>query len=191
MNFPGIKEGVRILGIDDGPFDRRKKGTVLVAAAVYRGELFDGLLTTRIRRDGWNATSSLARMIRGSKFWAQLHAVMLDGIALGGFNVVDIQALSDAIGLPVLAVCRKRPDLRAVRSAVARLPNSSKRWAFIEKAGPLYRAGNVWCQVAGTTPEWAQAIIEKSATRSHIPEPLRAAHLIAGGLILGQSGKRA
>jgi endonuclease V-like protein UPF0215 family len=37
----------------------------------------------------------------------------------------------------------------------------------------------------------AQQLLKLTCTRSHIPEALRAAHLIAGGLVKGQSGRRA
>lgn len=185
------KPGIRILGIDDGPFDRNRNRQVLVVATVYRGDQFDGLLTTRVVKDGWNATSKIIRMVRGSKFWAQLHAIMIDGIALGGFNVVNLAEVHRSLGLPAMAVCRNRPDLSSVRQALGKLSRPEARWRVIEAAGPLHASGPIWFQVTGASADWASTLIARSTVQGNIPEPLRAAHLIAGGLVHGQSGRRA
>jgi uncharacterized protein len=112
-----FKRGVRTIGFDDGPFDRASRGDVMVAGAVYRGPDFDGLLVTRVRKDGFNATDKLCALLEASKFLPQLHYAMLDGIAFGGFNVVDVPLLRARIGLKVLVVVRRRPNLAAIRRA--------------------------------------------------------------------------
>jgi len=48
----------------------------------------------------------------------------------------------------------------------------------------------VYVQRVGLTPEQADRVIRRFAVHSSIPEPLRAAHLIAGGLATGQSRAR-
>ncbi len=78
-----------VIGVDDAPFERTCRGDVLVVGAVYAGLRLEGILSTRVRRDGRNATSALAAMIAGSRFAAHLHAVLLQEIALAGFNVVN------------------------------------------------------------------------------------------------------
>ncbi|RLE42544.1 hypothetical protein DRJ19_03925, partial [Candidatus Woesearchaeota archaeon] len=108
-----IKRYMRILGIDDAPFNKFKdKGkNVLVVGTIFRGgDFLDGLISTKVRVDGRNATRKLIEMINKSKFKPQLRVVMLDGIALGGFNIVDIEELWKAIGIPVMVVMRKYPD---------------------------------------------------------------------------------
>ena len=187
-----LKTGVRSIGIDDGPFDRVRSRDVLVVGAIYRGGTwFDGLLTARIRKDGWNATDRILSMLAESKFLPQLHYAILDGIALGGFNVVDIHRLHRETGLKVLVAVRQRPDLAAVRRALQRTSRPERRWRLIREAGEIHPIGKLHCQLAGMEPDEAAALIELTATRSHVPEPLRVAHLIAGGIITGQSGRRA
>jgi hypothetical protein len=187
-----LKKGVRSIGIDDGPFDRSSRGEVWVIGAVYRGGTwFDGLLTTKIRKDGWNATDRIVSMIQKSKFFDQLHYIMLDGIALGGFNIVDIGRVHSQTGLKVMVVMRKEPDLGAVRRALEHTSNGEKRWRLLRRAGEIKRVGLLYCQMAGMETDEAAELVNLTCTRSHVPEPLRAAHLIAGGLVLGQSGRRA
>src|SRR2546425_794935 len=90
-------------------FDGESERTVV--AAVFAGVRLDGVLIDQVRRDGANAARTLIEMIRGSKFAQHLQLVMLQGIALAGFNVVDVFALNRELGLPVLVIARKRPDL--------------------------------------------------------------------------------
>jgi len=187
----GSPPEVRIVGIDDGPFDRGRKGDVMVVGAIYRGGQFlDGMVATTIRRDGRNATDKLIEMVRGSRYYRQLHYLMLDGIALGGFNVVDINRLHAATALPAIVVVRHEPDMDAVRRALLRLPRGEARWRLIERAGPAEPLGGLYVQRAGLEAAEAEALLELSCTRSKLPEPLRAAHIIAGALVTGEGGRR-
>jgi endonuclease V-like protein UPF0215 family len=182
---------IRTVGIDDGPFERGSRRRVLVVGAVYSSFEFEGLLTTSVTPDGCDATARLARMIAGSKFHAQLHLVMLDGITLGGFNVVDLPDLAEAIGLPCVAVMRRSPDLEAVNVALSRLSRAAERRALMDRAGPIHRAGVLAFQAAGVEPAVAASVLAASVLHGHVPECLRAAHLIASGIATGQSSHRA
>lgn len=179
-----------VVGFDDGPFPRDRRGDVLVVGAVFAGHRLDGVLSARIRKDGANATRVLAETVERSRFAAHLQAVMLQGIALGGFNVVDIQALHRRLGLPVLVVMRRRPDPAAIRRALERVPGGARKWARIEVAGPVERSGRVYIQRAGLPPEAARALIAATTVNGDVPEPLRTAHLIAGGVVSGESRGR-
>lgn len=182
---------IRTLGIDDGPFKRGARGQVLVVGAVYSAVSFEGLLSTRVRQDGFNATDCLIDMIRGSKFQPQVHVVMLDGITLGGFNVVDLPRLADEIGLPCLAIMRKRPDRRSIMNALSRVSRPRVREELMDRAGTVHRAGPLFFQSAGVQPVVARRVITASVYLGNMPECLRAAHLIARGIVDGQSGRRA
>jgi endonuclease V-like protein UPF0215 family len=52
-------------------------------------------------------------------------------------------------------------------------------------------AAGVWVQRAGLTLAEAAAAIERLAVHGNLPEPLRVAHLIAGGVGTGESRGRA
>lgn len=181
-----------VVGFDDGPFARGGRGNVLVVGAVFAGTRLDGVLSATVRRDGDRATATLARLVAESRFAGHLQAVMLQGIAFGGFNVVDIHALHRRLGLPVLAVMRRRPDLSAIRSVLlSRVPGGARKWARIERAGPVERAGAVYVQRAGIGLDDAQTLLAATTLHGAVPEPLRAAHLIAGGVAGGHSRGRA
>ena len=178
----GIKREFRILGVDDAPFDNTDSECALICTVFRGGEFLDGVLSCIIEKDGLNVTEKLSRCVTGSAHHEQLQAIMLEGITFGGFNVVSITELSDKTGLPVIAIMRRKPDLKSFRDAIRKLPHSRKRLAKVEAAGKIMKCGEVFFQCAGIKPELAREVIKVSTTHSKIPEPIRAAHLIAHGI---------
>ena len=177
-----------IIGFDDAPFPLDHTGPVKVVGAVFARLQLNGVLVGEVERDGSDAAEKLARLVAGSKFAANAQLIMLQGIALAGFNVVDVFYLHQQLGLPILVVSRKLPDLPAVRNAlITQVPGGAHKWALISRLGPMEAAGNVYVQRLGLTIEQATTVIAQFAAYSHIPEPLRAAHLIAGAIANGQS----
>jgi endonuclease V-like protein UPF0215 family len=180
-----------VVGFDDAPFNPKTRGDVLVVGAVYAGLRLEGVISARVRRDGSNATGRLIRLLSGSRFADQLQLVMLQGIAFAGFNVVDVQALHEATRLPVLVIARRRPDLDSIRDALlGHVPGGARKWRLIEATGPMEALAGVYVQRAGISRDEAGRLIRRTAVNSVLPEPLRTAHLIAGGVILGESRHR-
>lgn len=177
-----------VIGVDDAPFAREHRGDVLVVATAYSGARLEGVLSTKVRRDGRGSTEALASMILASQFAAHTQVILLQGIALAGFNVVDIHALHERTRIPVLVVARRLADREAIRRALlTRVRGGARKWVLIERAGPMEPIAGVYVQRAGISLADAEALIERSAVHGNIPEPLRAAHLIAGGVTTGQS----
>jgi endonuclease V-like protein UPF0215 family len=181
-----------VIGVDDAPFTRAHRGRVLVVAVAYSGLRLEGVLSTHVRRDGADATGTVAECIASSQFAAHTRLILLQGIALGGFNVVDIHALHEALGIPVLVVARRPPAMTAIRAALlGHVRGGARKWAIMEKAGPMEPLAGLMVQRAGISLEDAGAVIARLAVNGSIPEPLRVAHLIAGGVTTGQSRGRA
>ena len=123
-----MKKEIRIIGIDDAPFDKFKRGEVLVVATIFRGgSWLDGILSTKVRVDGSNSTSRLIEMINKCKFKPQLQAIILDGIALGGFNVIDIEKLNKKTKIPVIVVIRRMPDFKKIKETLVKLGKEKKK----------------------------------------------------------------
>jgi endonuclease V-like protein UPF0215 family len=172
-----------VVGFDDAPFAPDWRGDVALIGAVFNGSRLEGVLRGRVRRDGANATRAVAALVQGCRFRAHLQAVLLQGIAVAGFNVIDIQRLCRDLGLPVLAVSRRQPDLAAVRRALLlRVPGGRRKWRLVERAGAPEPLAGVWVQRAGIEAAPAAALVRRLAVHGRIPEPLRTAHLIASAL---------
>ena len=181
-----------VVGFDDAPFGPSHEGEVTVVGAVYSGRRLEGVVSSAVQRDGDDATSTLIDLVVESRFAPHLQAVFLQGIALAGFNVVDCHALHEALQLPVIVVVRKRPDLAAIKRALLKhVANGARKWQLIEQAGPMMPAGPIFVQHFGISYADARALINRFAVNSLLPEPLRTAHLIAGGMTRGESRHRA
>ena len=189
--LPAEGRTLRAIGFDDAPFARASRGDVALAGVVCAGTRFEGLVWGRVRRDGWNATAEIVRLLAGGKFLPQLHLVLLDGIGFAGFNVVDLAALAAALGRPCVAVMRRPPDLAAVEGAVRALPRPARRVELLRRAGPIHRLGGFVFLVRGAEPEATARALARLTDRGAVPEPLRLAHLVAGAVRTGESGKRA
>ena len=192
--FKTIKRELRILGIDDGPFKRGDRNTILVGTVFRSGFWLDGILTTKIKVDGHDSTKKIIEMVNKSRHKAQLRVIMLDGLTFGGMNFADIQKINEKTELPVIVVNRKKPRFEMIKNALKHFKDAGKRWRLVEKAGEMHQVNvgnhNLFVQTAGIKLEDAQKILKLSCTRAKIPEPLRVAHLIAGGLISGESRER-
>src|SRR5439155_1647254 len=70
--------------------------------------------------DGHDATDRIAAMVAGSRYRAGLAMILIDGTAVGGFNVIDVDSLHERVDRPVVTVTRRKPDLAAIETALRR-----------------------------------------------------------------------
>jgi endonuclease V-like protein UPF0215 family len=208
---------MNVIGFDDGPFARDHRGDVLLVGVVCAGPRVDGVVSGRVRRDGTDSTRRMIELVTKSQFSGHVRAILLQGIAVGGFNVVDIHGLSQSLGVPVVVVTRKKPRLETVRRALFsddpldRPPvrGRERKWRLISAAGEMEPLGvsrraekrarvtglradvqRLWVQRAGCSLEAAREVVRDTTLHGNVPEPLRLAHLIAGGIVTGKSRGR-
>ena len=77
-----IKQEIRVLGWDDGPFEQHhpddNPATVPVIGVVCRGGSFiDGVLRTDVTVDGFDATGKLVEAVNRSRHKGQVRILML------------------------------------------------------------------------------------------------------------------
>lgn len=195
-----MKPQFRVLGIDDGPFTFTDP-TVPVVGVVYRKGYIDAVMKSQMTVDGDDSTHVIADMVRSAGPRKQLAAVMLDGITFGGFNVVDLEALHEATGIPVITVTRDEPDMERIRNALEKMgtsptrgrrlvPDWKERYARLEKLSLVeVSTGHnpVHIAYAGLPLADAKGIVRATTVRGALPEPLRLSHLIATALVTGKS----
>jgi endonuclease V-like protein UPF0215 family len=187
-----IKKEIRVLGIDDAPFRKGVDEKVLVVGVVYRGgNYLDGVISDFVTVDGDDATDMLISMIKRTKHRGQLQMIMIKGLAVGGFNVIDIKRLWHKTKLPVLVVMKRLPKWGEFFDAMKNAPNWKEKLDLVEKAGVITKSNHLYIQSAGLSDKDAFEVIKISCTHGKIPEPLRAAHIIASGIVEGESRGRA
>lgn len=181
---------IRVLGFDDAPFEHIAS-QIEVAGIVCAHTRFEGMLWGRATRDGADATDALIGMCRASKFHAQVHLILIDGLAVGGFNLVDLPRLAAILERPCVAVMRRPPDMDAITRALRRFDDFERRMDLIARAGPVHQFDPFCFQVAGAKPALVARCLDRLTDRGHVPEALRLAHLIGSAVKTGESGKRA
>jgi endonuclease V-like protein UPF0215 family len=181
-----------VIGFDDGPVGALRRGAdALLVGAVFARTRLDGVVRGWVRHDGRNATARMIELVSQSPFDRHVRAVLLGGIAVAGFNVVDIHALARALARPVVVIARRPPRDARIRQALAHVRGGARKWALIEAAGPMEPVAGVWVQRAGISLGETHALLAATTLHGRLPEPLRIAHLIAGGIAAGVSRGRA
>ena len=195
-----IKNEIRVVGFDDGPFvhaqkKRGRKAQVLVVGVILRAkEYLDGVLSTYVELDGLDATGKIIKLVNGSRHFDQLRVILFSGLAVAGFNLIDIHKVSRETGKAVIAVTSKKPDRARFIEALKNLDRHEERRDIVGRAGEVktieVRRKKMYFQYAGATENEARELLIKTSHRSATPEAIRIAHIIASGIVDGESRGR-
>lgn len=185
------KKIIRVVGFDDAPFKKERNDPVNIAGVVCSDTRFEGMLWGEVTKDGTDATDVLIKLIRNSKFYEQVHVILIDGIAFGGFNIIDLPRLTCDLNKPCIAVMRHYPDRQAIDQALSNLSEYQQRKQLLANAGKVYKHQVFYYQVSGCEPSIAAQVLEQLTDRGHVPEALRLAHLIGAAVMTGESSNRA
>lgn len=189
---PRFRAESRVVGFDDAPFQRGDARVPVVGVVMPGGSYVEAVLRTDVAGDGDDATQRLAEAVRTCRQAQNLTAILLQNWTVAGFNVVDLDALHAATGLPVLTVARGAPDLAAVEAALlgGRVPGGPAKWARVaalrDRIHLLDDPPRTVVPV-GLSLDEAHALLKTTTLRGSMPEPLRLAHLIGAGWVLGWS----
>jgi len=182
-----LKKEVRVLGVDDGPIDKFKDKTSILVGTVFRGgEFLDALLKTDITVDGNDVTDKLITSIKKSKYISQIKCIMLDGLTFAGFNIMDINKLYDKLKIPVIVIMRSRPDKEKIVKTLSRIGMQNKI-QLINNSPEVYKYKEIFFQTIGLDNQEATEFLKLTTRNALVPEPLRIAHIIASGIIKGES----
>ncbi len=186
-----MKSQVRVLGIDDAPFSFDEDRVEIVGVVVRLPSYVEGLMVSDVEVDGDDANRRVVEMVENSRFRESLALTMIDGVALGGFNVVDVREIHDRLSIPAATVTKKKPDLPSMERALkARFPDWKRRLEIISRSQllqvstphkPLYVYG------VGISSEDLRGLLRGATVRGALPEPLRIAHLVATAFKTGES----
>ncbi len=182
------KRGIRIAAFDDGPFAKGSRNA-LVVGVIGRERLVEGILSFSVSIDGDDATRKLVASLKHSRFLEQVKLIAINGITFAGLNVVDTVALYGALRIPVIAVTRKKPHSSLLKNAVRKAGGggTDKKIKIIDgiaHSSGLLRIHGIYVQQTGTSGALGGDILDNSL------ELLRLAHLVASGIVRGESKGR-
>lgn len=188
-------EQPRFLGIDEGPFTF-DEDEVVVAGVLTRGASnVEAVVTDRVKIDGWDATDTVIAMARRLP-GTGAERILIDGITLGGMNLVHLQTVADEMKVPVFGITRRQPGPAGLESAAERAVDPPRRKRDLPEHPPVeVRLGGatLYVQAAGTDgealgPERSADLLRPAMAQARVPEPLRLAHHIATAIVRGVSG---
>jgi endonuclease V-like protein UPF0215 family len=205
-----VKPQIRTLGIDDSRF-RFKEGRAYLVAVQMRGhEVVESTRTEMVDVDGWDATDAIIRLVLQAPAFREreyvsvegrrpeplekpaeehlgLHAVLIDGLTVAGFNVVDAERVFEATRVPVLAVTTRNPDLGRIHRALEHnFDDWPERFKIFERNRiTSVRVGvhTLHGHIAGVHPQKAADILLAVTKPGHrVPEPIRVADSFASSM---------
>lgn len=179
-----MKEGIRVLGIDDAPSERSDINTFLTGV-VYRGtEFIEDIKSIDVVVDGEDATEKVVSLYFNCNNPRQIKAILLDGVSFAGFNFVDIHEVSERIEKPVIAVTPNEPDKEIFRNAMESSGNYDERFESLDPHESIeLEDGSCFIQYSGCDKRDAETIVKNSIIHGLVPEPIRVAHMIGRGIL--------
>ncbi|MBW3581919.1 MAG: DUF99 family protein [Euryarchaeota archaeon] len=191
-----MRPAPRYFAVDDGHFTFEDDEAALVGVLTRGAATVEAVTVGRVAVDGLDAPERVVELVRRLP-GAGPDILLTDGVALGGFNILDLAHLHEATGMPVVAVTRRRPDRARMESAIReRLSEPEVRLGRLPKreATEVEVVGKrLYVHVEGTRDDLGtiQALLGPAMGEGGIPEPLRLAHLVATAVTRGVSGTKA
>ena len=181
-----MKDGIRVLGIDDAAFDFESE-TPFLTGVVYRGrEFIEDIQCIEVDVDGEDATEKVLDLIEKFSNQKQIKAVLLDGISLGGFNLVDLDEVSESSGLPVVAVTKNRPQREDFRKTMRRTGNYDEKFEDLDEPVEVeLEDGECFIQFSGCSGQEAVSFVKRNLIHGQVPESIRVADQVGRALNSG------
>ncbi len=175
------KPALRILGIAES-FVRSSPISIL-AGVVMRADLrVDGLAYARATVGGDDATEAVLNLYRQLDR-TDVNALLLSGLAVSWFNIIDLTEVWDRIQKPVICLTyEESPGLEDyIREYFPQPEEKLRRYAASgERTSVLLKTGfEVYVRALGATIEEARILLNKFTRDGRVPEPLRVARLAA------------
>ncbi len=180
-----------VLGIDEGPFDKRVDRAVPIVGVMMEGpDLVEAVAVTEFPVDGAGAAEFLGDWLSSLRFAEALHAVVFGGLTLAGLGVIDIELLAQRARLPVMVVNRRDPRNEGLTEALCAAGLAERVPLVLSAPRAWSLEPGLFVAHAGATRDDAACILAAVRGKSQLPEPLRLAHLIGSAIVSGQSRGR-
>ncbi len=176
-----MKRGVRILAVDDAPFNKWEDKRTFLIGLLFRELTIEAALREIVGVDGDDSTLALMRMVRHPKVREEVRVVLTHGTTFAGLNLLDMRFFYEETGIPVIAVTSKEPT-DEIRSALRAAKQEWKK--EILERNPPYNAletmhGTCYYSHLGLERSEAEELLRRYSIESKVPEQLRVADLVA------------
>ncbi len=176
------KRGIRVLGIAES-FRKASACSTLSGIVMRRDLIIDGMVFGNVTIEGNDSTQNILSMYKSLKR-NDINCIMLDGLIISMYNIIDGEELWENTNLPVIAITFK--DSEGLGGTIQhRFSNDSKlKLEQYRKLGlrdkiPLKTGKTLFVRYWGLSSKEASAIIDSFTLQGSIPEPIRIAKLAA------------
>jgi len=176
------KSGIRGLAIAES-FSQDSKKSVLSGIVMSTDLVIDGFVMGHSTVGGDDATDAILSMYEKLDR-ADISFLLISGIIISLYNMIDVKRISEKTGLPVIAIKHDESD-GSEDEMKHHVPDSYKsKLAEYSKLGSrekitLHTSHNLYIRNEGCAVLEAKQLLDKVTSQGSIPEPLRIAQLLA------------
>jgi uncharacterized protein len=181
-HFHPEKRGIRIFGIAES-FSKSNSISTLGGVVMRRDLIIDGIVFGNATLKGNNSTKSILCMFRSLQR-DDINCIMLDGLIISMYNIIDGEQLNNITGLPVIAITFE--DSRGLEEHIRHhfLEKSEMKLEQYRKLGNreqvrLKTDKLLFIRYWGLSLKGALNTLNAFTLQGSIPEPIRVAKLLA------------
>jgi uncharacterized protein len=182
MKFHTEKKGIRVIGIAES-FTKTSARSRLAGIVMRRDRIIDGMVFGNATIEGDDATQNILSMYMSLKR-NDINCIMLDGLVISMYNIIDGKELEENTKVPVIAITFK--DSEGLEGAINHhFSNDSKvKLEQYSKLGQrdkilLWTGKNLFVRYWGISLREASTIVNYFTLQGSVPEPIRIAKLAA------------
>lgn len=170
-----------MLGIAES-FKKSGKKSTLAGIVMRRDLVIDGIVFGSATIEGDDATESITSMYR-SLARDDINCIMLDGLVISMYNIIDGERVLQETRLPVLAITFE--DSRGLEDSIKHhFTNWKYKLEQYQKLGErekvkLKTGKDIFIRCWGLTRRRAIAILNSFTLQGSVPEPIRVAKIAA------------
>ena len=180
------KKGIRGLAIAES-FSQNSKKSILSGIVMSTDLIIDGFVFGHSTVGGDDATDAILTMYE--KLDRQdVSFLLISGIVISLYNIIDMKRISEKIGLPVIGVTYEESS--GIEDAIKHhFPESYKsKLTEYSKLGSrkkitLHTSHSLYIRNEGSTELEAKQLLDKITLQGSIPEPLKITQLLANTLL--------
>ena len=180
------KKGIRGLAIAES-FSQDSKKSALSGIVMSTDLIIDGFVTGHSTVGGDDATDVILDMYKKLDR-PDVSFLLISGIVISLYNIVDLKRISEETGLPVIGVTYE--ESKGIEDAIKQhFPDSyESKLAEYSKLGSrekitLHTSHNLYIRNEGCTILEAKQLLDKITLQGSVPEPLRIGQLLANTLL--------
>jgi hypothetical protein len=175
------KKGIRVLGVAES-FKKSCKKSTLAGVVMRRDLIIDGMVFGSATIEGDDSTDSIISMHK-SLARDDINCVLLDGLVISMYNIIDGERVAAESGLPVVAITFE--DSKGLEGSIRHHFDSwQHKLDQYQKLGKRERitlktGKNLFIRYWGLNQKRAIAILNSFTLQGSVPEPIRVAKLVA------------